>query len=187
MLAVTSALAVSGCVSVNASRPGPNGMMGGDRPMRFGTSSCTAPRPLPGTRVRVVLGDMGRRRMSAPGGMMGNAAPNHMMLRAWPEGVPAGQVSFVAVNRGWRIHELVVLPLAANQQAGQRTPGADGTVEESSSLGEASKACGAGEGDGIEPGTTGWVTLRLAPGRYELICNRRNHYVAGMYQELVVR
>ena len=36
------------------------------------------------------------------------------------------------------------------------------------------------------PGTAGSVTLRLARGRYELICNRRDHYVAGMYQELVV-
>ena len=33
----------------------------------------------------------------------------------------------------------------------------------------------------------GWVTLQLTPGRYELVCNLKNHYANGMYQELDVR
>ena len=31
------------------------------------------------------------------------------------------------------------------------------------------------------------MTLTLAPGRYELICNLPGHYAAGMFTELTVR
>ncbi len=71
-----------------------------------------------------------------------------MMLRAVPATVPAGKVSLIAQNRGWRTHELVILPLAAGDQAGQRVPGLDGTVDEKGSLGEASASCGAGADEG---------------------------------------
>jgi len=120
--------------------------------------------------------------------MMGGVAPlgDRMMLRAVPASVPAGQVSFVIGNRGWRTHEMVVLPLAPGQAAGQRVPGSDGRVDEAGSLGEASASCAAGSGDGITSGAVGWVTLMLPAGRYELVCNLRNHYANGMYQELVV-
>lgn len=40
--------------------------------------------------------------------------------------------------------------------------------------------------EGITSGSVGWTTLTLAPGRYELVCNLKNHYANGMYQELVV-
>ena len=108
------------------------------------------------------------------------------MLRAVPGTVAAGQVSLVAANMGWRTHELVILPLAAGESAGQRVPGPDGKVDETGSLAEASTSCGAGAGDGIQAGTAGWTTLTLAPGRYELICNLPNHYVDGMHQEILV-
>ena len=129
-----------------------------------------------------MLGDMGLSRM------MGADAPlgSHMMLRALPAVVHAGTTSFVVANMGWRTHEMVVLPLAPGQQAGQRAPGPDGRVDERGSLGEASASCAAGEGAGIEPGTVGWVTLDLPAGRYEMVCNLRNHYANGMYQLLVV-
>jgi uncharacterized cupredoxin-like copper-binding protein len=120
--------------------------------------------------------------------MMGGSAPRGvpMMLRASTSSVPAGAVSLVAANVGGRVHELVILPLAAGARAGQRTPGADGQVDETGSLGEASASCSAGTGEGIAPGAVGWVTVTLAPGRYELVCNLPNHYAAGMYQELDV-
>ena len=130
----------------------------------------------------MTLADMGMTQM-----MGGTAPPGaHMMLRAVPATVPAGKVSLIAQNRGWRTHELVILPLAAGDQAGQRVPGPDGTVDEKGSVGEASASCGAGAGDGIRAGTVSWTTLTLAPGRYELICNLPNHYADGMYQELQV-
>ena len=110
-----------------------------------------------------------------------------MMLVAAPRVVPAGQVTFVAVNRGSRTHELVVLPLPSDSAVGRRAVGSDDAIDESASLGEASRSCAGGEGDGIEAGATGWVTLRLTPGRYELVCNRPGHYARGMYTELVVR
>jgi uncharacterized cupredoxin-like copper-binding protein len=141
-----------------------------------------APGSLPGTVVTAVLTDMG-----GMGMMGGNASSSmEMRLRATPSSVPAGKVILVAENVGTRTHELLVLPLAAGAVAGQRQPSSDGTVDESASLGEASKSCAAGAGEGITADTEGWVTLDLPPGRYELICNLPNHYAAGMYQELIV-
>jgi uncharacterized cupredoxin-like copper-binding protein len=89
-------------------------------------------------------------------------------------------------NAGALTHELVVLPLPAGRAAGAHTVGADGRVDETGSLGEASRTCGAGEGDGIGSGATGWVTLRLQPGHYELVCNLPGHYAAGMHTEFDV-
>lgn len=75
-------------------------------------------------------------------GMMG-------MMRIFvnPATVPAGQVSFRALNTGWLNHELVVLPLAQGQFPGQRVIGSDGKVDEAGSLGEASRTCGVDKGD----------------------------------------
>lgn len=83
------------------------------------------------------------------------------------------------------VHELVVLPLAPGG-IGTRPVGSDGRMSEAGSLGEASRSCGEGSGEGIAPGSTGWVTLHLAPGRYELISNLPGHYAMGMFAELDV-
>jgi len=120
--------------------------------------------------------------------MMSGVAPlrAHMRLVASPNTVAAGQVSLVASNLGWRTHELVILPLSTSATAGQRVPAADGKVREAGSLGEASNTCAAGTGEGIKSGAVGWTTVTLAAGRYELVCNLRNHYADGMHQELDV-
>ncbi|MFG2142672.1 hypothetical protein ACGFRG_00515 [Streptomyces sp. NPDC048696] len=65
--------------------------------------------------------------------------------------------------------------------------GPDGKINEASSLGEASRGCGAGEGNGIAPGALAWTTLTLRPGRYELVCNLPGHYLAGMYTDVTSR
>jgi len=179
-----------GSAMMTTGTPGPNpgGMMGGGMMpgagsgYHYSTPSCAAHASLPGALVTVRLADMGMTQM------MGGIAPLgvHMMLLATPSAVRAGKISLVAVNMGWRTHELVVLPLAAGDHAGQLIPGADGKVSETGSLGEASADCAAGSGKGITVGKTGWVTLDLAPGRYELVCNLANHYADGMRQELVV-
>jgi uncharacterized cupredoxin-like copper-binding protein len=78
------------------------------------------------------------------------------------------------------------VPLAAGQRPGTRTVGSDGKVDERDSLGEVSATCRAGEGDGIAAGSSGWVSLPLPVGRYELVCNLPGHYAAGMYAELDV-
>ena len=142
---------------------------------RTGTAACNLP-SLPGQGVQVVLADMGG------GSMMGG----RMMLRAAPQAVHSGTLSLLAFNRGVRVHELVVLPLGSDATAGARPVGADNAVDETGSLGEASRSCGAGHGDGIRPGQAGWVTLTLRPGRYELLCNQPGHYAAGMFGELDV-
>ncbi len=95
-------------------------------------------------------------------------------------------MSLVAQNLGGDVHELVVLPLAAGHAAGARAIGGNDRVSEAGTVGEASRSCGAGAGNGIDPGATGWVTLDLKPGRYELVCNLPGHYRAGMYAELDV-
>lgn len=152
------------------------------RPAAIGASSCTVP-SLAGSQVRVTLADMGGMMGGARSGMPGR----WMALAATPRTVAAGTVSFVAENRGVRTHELLVVPLADGAAAGSRPVGRDHTVDETGSLGEASRGCGAGHGDGIAPGQAGWVTLTLRPGRYELLCNEPGHYAAGMSTELDVR
>ncbi|XAS75591.1 hypothetical protein V3G39_13145 [Dermatophilaceae bacterium Sec6.4] len=146
-------------------------------------STCTPAAPSSsGAVVHVILADMGMTQM------MGGTAPMgaRMMLRATPSTVAAGTITLQASDRGWRTHELVVLPLAAGAKIGQRIPGANGKVSETGSLGEASTACAAGAGEGIPAGSASWVTLKLPAGRYELVCNLPNHYADGMRQELDV-
>jgi uncharacterized cupredoxin-like copper-binding protein len=163
------------------------------------------PPALPGTVVDVTLTDMGAMMGS---GMMGPNGPGSNTYR-WPHmgmmgamgmqriflspfTIPAGQLSFRVLNTGMLNHELVVLPLAPGQFPGQRPIGPDGKVDESGSLGEASRTCGPDKGDeqstnpGIAPGTAGWTTTTLPAGRYEVICNIAGHYGAGMYAELDV-
>ena len=178
---LSTALILGGCSRATVHEGSPR-MMDGRSGYVLATPTCTAPASLPGPTVRVTLSDHG---MSQK---MGGVAPMgaRMRLRPAPRRVAAGPVSFVAVNRGWRDHELVILPLAAGSAVGQRDPGAKGRVAERGALGEASASCGAGTGDGIVSGATGWTTVTLAPGRYELVCNLRNHYANGMRALLVV-
>lgn len=190
VLAASTALLLSGCASTDlgggmmgGSDGSPGGMMRGDGRYHDAGLACPAPASLPGATVRVSLMDMGM--MRAVDGVAPMGSP--MRLVASSRSVPAGPVSLVAENRGWRTHELVVLPLPDGTAAGRRVPGPDGRVPEDGSLGEASASCTAGSGEGITSGAVGWVTLSLAPGRYELVCNLENHYANGMYQELDVR
>jgi uncharacterized cupredoxin-like copper-binding protein len=144
--------------------------------------SCAAPTNLPGRIIKVEVGDMGMSQMMGGDARLGG----FMRLRANPTTIAAGEVSVLVANLGWRTHELVILPLPAGQSAGQRIPGSDGKVDETGSLGEASNSCGSGVGQGIEAGSASWITLALSPGRYELVCNLKNHYANGMYQEILV-
>jgi uncharacterized cupredoxin-like copper-binding protein len=158
------------------------GGMGGGGYQSSAASCSSRPTSLPGSTVTVTLGDMG---MST---VMGGTAPAgaQMMLQATPANVPAGQVSFVVDNKGWRTHELIILPLNVGAGAGQRTVGADGKVTEDGALGEASTSCGVGAGDGISSGSASWVSVTMPAGHYEMVCNLANHYSDGMHQELDV-
>ena len=179
-LAVASAgLLLAGFASGFADGPG---MMGGGSNYYSARGVCTPPANLPGRMVRVTLGDMGMYQMMGGTASLGS----RMRLFVAPTKFAAGRVSIVAANMGWRTHELVVLPLADGQVAGQRVPGSDGKIDEAGSLAEASNNCGAGVGEGVQPGSLTWTTVTLAPGRYEFVCNLPNHYADGMYQEVLV-
>lgn len=141
---------------------------------------CSAP-ALPGTVVDVALTNMGGPMMGR-GPMMGGM----MRVRANRDRVRAGTVSLRVANTGSLVHELVVLPLAEGEHPGARQVGSDGWVDETASVGEASRSCGEGAGDGIDAGSLSWVTLELEPGDYELICNLPGHYAAGMYTRIHV-
>ena len=117
--------------------------------------------------------------------MMGGGSAMMVSLAAEPVSVPSGRVTFVATNTGALNHELLILPLPPDG-ASTRPVGTDGKINEQSSLGEASKSCGRGQGDGIAPGTRSWVTVNLAPGRYELLCDEPWHYANGMFAEFTV-
>ena len=176
-------------------------------------AACATP-ALTGSVVDVTLTDMGGMmgpgtmgngpygpEMMGPG-LYGPSAPNNgvspwqngspwpgagmMMQRIFvvPSSVPAGPVSLRVHNTGALTHEVMVLPLNANQYPGQRAIGTNNQVDETGSLAEASRSCGADAGDGVLAGATAWTTVNLPPGRYELLCNIAGHYGAGMYAEL---
>jgi Sulfocyanin (SoxE). len=124
------------------------------------------------------------------GSMMGQRSAmmygGAMRLSADHSTVAHGKVSFLVTNAGSINHEMVILPLADSQTVGARPVSGDARIDEAGSLGEASKTGGAGAGEGIEPGAFSWVTITLAPGRYELVCNIASHYTAGMSTQLTV-
>lgn len=146
-------------------------------------TSNVAPPSLAGTVVKVSLTDMGGSMMGQGAGMMSGGS---MFLSADQTTVPRGTVSFLVTNSGAFNHEMVILPLPASQAVGTRPTGGKAKIDEAGSLGEASNSNGKGAGDGVAPGAWSWMTVDLAPGRYELVCNLPGHYAAGMYTELNV-
>jgi len=163
LLAVTSTLLVGGL------------SYGVHRTSTLALATCQ-PSSSAGQTVQVSLTD--------GGGMMGQS-PMMLGLTPSPTSVAAGRVTFVATNYGGLNHEFLVLPMPADG-LGTRPVGADGKIDESSSLGEASKSCAAGAGNGIAPGARSWVTLDLCPGTYELLCDLPWHYANGMYSSFTV-
>lgn len=185
--AVVLAAAVVGLVVISVTAFGLGGHLRHDR---TGATGCTGP-ALPGSVVDIRLADL--RSMMSGRSMMGGLlsqgdwprfSRGMMSLTATPTSVPAGTVSLRVTNTGYLTHELIVLPLPDGRAAGQRTVGPDGTVSETGIVGEASASCAAGPGDGISAGSTGWVSLTLPAGRYELLCNLPGHYAGGMRTEL---
>jgi len=185
LVAAVTALVASAAVAVGAGNGG--AIPGG---VGFLSGSSRAAPSLAGTVVNVSLTDMGGSMMGQRGGMMGQGrgmmSGGSMRLSADHATVPRGSVSFLVTNGGSIKHEMVILPLPASQAVGARPIGADAKIDEAGSLGEASNTNGKGAGQGIVPGASGWMTVTLAPGQYELVCNLPNHYTAGMFTQLTV-
>jgi len=101
---------------------------------------------------------------------------DHTITLTSPE-VRAGEVTFVARNRGGSAHDLIVIK---TDLAPDKLP-VDGQTQ---------KAREDGRVDGIEllgPGKSGNLRVTLAPGHYVIICNVATHYALGMRTELTVR
>jgi uncharacterized cupredoxin-like copper-binding protein len=92
--------------------------------------------------------------------------------------VKAGTVTFEVSNApdtGLN-HEFVVLK---TDLAADKLPVKNGQVSES----QFKKM---GEVEDIAPGKNKRLTLKLAPGRYVLVCNQPGHYSMGMHTSLLV-
>jgi uncharacterized cupredoxin-like copper-binding protein len=92
--------------------------------------------------------------------------------------VKAGAVNLDVTNAADNnmTHELVVLKTDAADGA---LPVRNGTVLES-------RFRKMGEVDDVAPGKSKHLTLKLAPGRYVLVCNKPGHYSMGMHTSLLV-
>ena len=135
----------------------------------------------PGRVLAFTARDMGP--MGGP--MMAGAGVGPMMLMPRAALVSAGELTIALVNAGSRPHELLVYPLDAGQVAGQRPVGDDDRVSEEGALGDAEAVCPRDtDVDGIVPGGPAAVTLTLAPGTYEVLCNLPGHYRRGMRSTL---
>ncbi|MHB8275044.1 MAG: sulfocyanin-like copper-binding protein [Dermatophilaceae bacterium] len=182
LVAAVIALVASAAVAVGTidggANPGRHGFLSG-----FLSGPPRAAPNLRGTVVNVSLTNMGGPMMGQGNGMMNREV---MGLSADRATVPHGSVSFLVTNDGSIDHEMVVLPLPSSHVVGTRPIGRDAKIDESGSLGEASNTGGEGAGQGIVPGASGWLTITLAPGQYELVCNLPHHYTAGMSTQLTV-
>ena len=87
----------------------------------------------------------------------------------------AGKVTISAPNDGKVVHELVVLKTNADPA---KLPMDGDEVNENTNVGEIPD---------VEPGATKKVTLKLAAGKYAMVCNLPGHYAAGMYGSLTVK
>lgn len=132
-----------------------------------------------GTLVTFTARDMGGSMMS------GWTGPMTFIPRQ--ASAPAGEVTIELRNLGSRPHELLIFPLAANQQPGARSLGADDRVSEEGAIGEVQPVCPGEPGmDGTPVGGISRVTLNLKSGRYEILCNLPGHYRHGMSALLTI-
>ena len=108
----------------------------------------------------------------------------HGSVQEWAVGVDAseavaGDVKFTMENAGTIPHEFIVVK--TDFEPGKIPLGKDNRFDEA---GEGVEAVG--EIPEWDPGTTGTVTLKLEPGKYQLLCNIAGHYKNGMYVPFTV-
>src|SRR5579871_3743394 len=105
-----------------------------------------------------------------------------MSIVTFESSVPAGEVTFRVKNLGTMEHEMIVLKtdtpfdqLPVADAGDPPAPVATGAnkVDEANNVGET--------GDpNLKPGETRTFTVKLAPGKYVLVCNLAGHYQMGM-------
>ena len=113
-------------------------------------------------------------------GMMGGAAQRGPMgISLERDTVPAGEVTFKAINDSkTMVHEMVVAPVADTARPLPYIKDEERVDEDAAGhLGEVAE---------LEPGQSGALTLTLKPGTYILYCNIPGHYMLGMWTLLTV-
>jgi uncharacterized cupredoxin-like copper-binding protein len=94
--------------------------------------------------------------------------------------VPAGEVTFQVANVAANTpHEMVVIKLDK--------PGQVPAVDPAKNRVDEKKLMSMGEVSDLKAGQTGKLTVKLAPGSYELICNLKGHVAAGMVAPFTVK
>jgi uncharacterized cupredoxin-like copper-binding protein len=102
-----------------------------------------------------------------------NAAPSSMHIAVDRDSVPAGKVTFRAVNASKdQVHELIVVRVDSPPAALPYDEKKQEVVEK--------RIRDLGEVGDLKPGRSSTLTLNLRPGSYLLICNQPGHYRAGM-------
>ena len=120
--------------------------------------------------------------------MTGDEAPSNDIsgdVKEWSVNVSsheslAGEVKFTMKNAGTIPHEFLVVK--TDYEPGKIPLGANNRFDE-----EAEGLTVIDEIPEWEPGTTGTLTVKLEPGKYQLLCNIEAHYAAGMYTPLLVK
>jgi len=103
-----------------------------------------------------------------------------MGLTITKNNIPAGKVTFVAINSSTEIeHEMLVAKLE-DPAKGLVYMADKGKVDEDA------PGMALGEIHELKPGLTGALTLDLKPGTYVLYCNVPGHYASGMWTLLTV-
>ena len=107
-----------------------------------------------------------------------NASISKMQIALDHDTVPAGKVTFRAVNESKdQVHELIVVRADAHTALpydGRKNEVIEKRIHH---LGEISD---------LKPGAKGTMMLDLKPGSYVVICNQPGHYKAGMMAALTV-
>lgn len=102
-----------------------------------------------------------------------------MEIRLSPSTVKSGKVVFDVSNEAiTESHEVVLVELTSKDQA---IP----VIKDKHRIDEG-KLKSIGEVSGLKAGEHGKLAANLRPGTYELLCNIKGHYEAGMHTRLIV-
>ena len=104
---------------------------------------------------------------------------SNMAIKLDRSSVKAGKVTFDVANEAMgEDHEMVLIRLTDRKQ---KLP----FLEDKHRIDEG-KVMSLGEVADLKPGDHGSLTATLKPGAYELLCNVKGHYEAGMHAVLTV-
>ncbi len=95
--------------------------------------------------------------------------------------VPAGEVTFKAVNSSKDLEHEMVVGILKDANVGLPYKENSGRVDENQ------PGINIGEIAELEPGESGSLTVNLKPGTYALYCNVAGHYASGMWTILTVK